>query len=170
MNYLLEREQVVLVAMTIVLIVLAFAYYSLRRKAARVEVMRRIEAARLRSGYVPLEIPTTRVSLRSGPPREEADFLPEWFTQGEDEFEMVDETPRVQIRYLDANGKKAEVVLQVEQLDLAKKLIVGHTDVPGDVRKIFLHQVLMVRSGETGQRFNLETWIEAVRVARRRRG
>lgn len=170
MNDLLESQQMTLVAMAIVLIVLAFAYYSLRRKAARVEVRRRIDAARLRSGYVPLEIPTTRASLRSGTSSAESDVLPEWFTQGEGELATVDETPRMRIRYLDVNGKKAEDVLQVERLDLAKKLIVGRTDIPGDVRKIFLDQVLIARSAETGQRFNLDTWVEAVRVARRRRG
>jgi hypothetical protein len=167
---LLEGQQMTVVAMAIVLIVLAFAYYSLRRKAARVEVKRRIDAARLRSGYVPLEIPTTRAGLHSGTRSGESDILPEWFTLGEGQHATVDETPRMRIRYLDVKGKKAEDVVQVEHLDLAKKLIVCHTDVPGDVRKIFLDQVLLARSAETGQRFNLDTWVEAVRVARRRRG
>ncbi|MGJ7506069.1 hypothetical protein [Variovorax sp. GT1P44] len=165
MNELLESQQLI-VSMAIALLVLAFAYYALRRNAARVEVRRRIEAARLRSGHVPLEVPTTRGFIsREGP-----DTLPEWFTEGDDALATVDETPRMRLRYLDAHGKKAQGVLQVERLDLERKLIVGHTDTPGDVRRIFLHQVLSARSAETGQRFNLDTWVEAVRVARRRRG
>lgn len=165
MNELLESQQLI-VTMTIALLVLAFAYYALRRNAARVAVRRRIEAARLRSGHVPLEIPTTRgLSSSEGP-----DTLPEWFTQGEDAHATVDEAPRMRLRYLDAHGKKMQDVLQVERLDLEKRLIVGHTGTPGDVRKIFLHQVLTARSAETGQRFDLDTWVEAVRVARRRRG
>ena len=61
-------------------------------------------------------------------------------------------------------------MLQVERIDLEKRLIIGRTETPGEVRKIFLHQVLAAHSVETGQRFDLDTWVEAVRVARRRRG
>jgi hypothetical protein len=156
--------------MVTAIIVIAFVYYGWHQKAARNEAERRIEAARVRSGHVPLEIPTTRGGLRSGTSSDEPDTLPEWFIQGEGEHAMVDETPRMQIRYLDVDGRKVQNVLQVEQLDLQKKLIVARSDTPGDVRKIFLHQVLAARSAETGQRFNLDTWVEAVRVARRRRG
>ena len=165
MNELLESRQLI-VAMAIVLIVLALAYAALRRNAARVEVRRRIEAARLRSGHAPLGVPTTRSSTsREGP-----DTLPEWLSQDEVELAAVDETPRMRLRYLDANGKKTQGVLQVERIDLEKRLIVGRTETPGEVRKVFLHQVLIAHSVETGQRFNLDTWVEAVRVARRRRG
>jgi hypothetical protein len=167
---LLEKWQLI-AYMATGIVVLGFIYYGWSMKASRDEAARRIEAARVRSGHVPLEIPTTRGGLRSGGSSgTEPDTLPEWFIQGEGEHAMVDETPRMQIRYLDVDGRKVQNVLQVEQLDLQKKLIVAHTDTPGDVRKIFLHQVLAARSAETGQRFNLDTWVEAVRVARRRRG
>jgi hypothetical protein len=36
--------------------------------------------------------------------------------------------------------------------------------------KLCTRAVLIARSAETGQRFNLDTWVEPVRVARRRRG
>ncbi|MEJ8855370.1 hypothetical protein WKW79_12360 [Variovorax robiniae] len=166
---LLEKWQLVGCMVTAV-VVLAFLYWGWNQKAIKSEQARRIEAARIRSGHVPLEIPTTRSGLRSAGEHDAPDTLPEWFIQGSGEHAMVDETPRMQIRYLDVDGRKVQNVLQVEQLDLQKKLIVGRTDTPGDVRKIFLHQVLAARSAETGQRFNLDTWVEAVRVARRRRG
>ncbi|WP_213953342.1 MULTISPECIES: hypothetical protein [unclassified Variovorax] len=166
---LLEKWQLI-GCMVTAIVVLAFLYWGWNQKAIKSEAARRIEAARIRSGHVPLEIPTTRSGLRSAGNTDDPDTLPEWFIQGSGEHAMVDETPRMQIRYLDVDGKKVQNVLQVEQLDLQKKLIVGHTDIPGDVRKIFLHQVLAARSAETGQRFNLDTWVEAVRVARRRRG
>ncbi|MEJ8824266.1 hypothetical protein WKW80_19875 [Variovorax humicola] len=171
MNVFLDDRWQLIAWMGVALIAIAFVYYGWHVKAVRSEAARRIEAARVRSGHVPLEIPTTRGGLRSGTSSGgDPDTLPEWFIQGSGEHAMVDETPRMQIRYLDVDGKKVQNVLQVEQLDLQKKLIVGHTDTPGDVRKIFLHQVLAARSAETGQRFNLDTWVEAVRVARRRRG
>ena len=170
MNDLIERQQMAIVAMAIVLIVLAFACYALRRKAAQTEARQRIERARLHSGYVPLEVPTRRASLSGGTSFGELEALPEWFTtEGEGDFTTVDETPRMRIRYLDVSGKKVDDVLQVDLLDLGKELIVCHTDTPGDHRTIFLSQVLTARSAETGQRFNLESWIEAVRVARQRR-
>ena len=168
MNFL-EKWQLIAYVITAV-VVLAVFYYAWHQKAVRTEAERRIEAARVRSGHVPLEIPTTRGGLRSGWRQQRTRHAAGWFIQREGEHAMVDETPRMQIRYLDVDGKKVQNVLQVEQLDLQKKLIVARSDTPGDVRKIFLHQVLAARSAETGQRFNLETWVEAVRVARRRRG
>jgi hypothetical protein len=99
------------------------------------------------------EVPTTRGSTsKEGP-----DTLPEWLSQGEVELATVDETPLMRLLYLDANGKKAQDVLQVERIDLEKRLIIGRTETPGEVRKIFLHQVLAAHSVETGQRFDLDT-------------
>jgi hypothetical protein len=170
MNDLIESRQMALVAMAIVLIVLAFAFYALRRKAARIEARQRIEKARLRSGHVPFEVPTRRAGLSGGTSFGELEDLPEPFaTEGEGDRTAVDETPRMRIRYLDVSGKKVEEVLQVDRLDLGKKLIACHADTPGAHRTIFLSQVLAARNAETGQRFNLESWTEAVRVARQRR-
>ena len=170
MNDLIMSQHMAIVAMAIVLIVLAFAYYTLRRKAAQTQAKQRIERARLRSGYVPLEVPTRRAALGGGTSFGELEALPESFTtEGEGDLTTVDETPRMRIRYLDASGKKVEGVLQVDLLDLGKKLFVCRGDTPGDRRTIFLSQVLVARNAETGQRFNLDSWIEAVRVARQRR-
>ena len=170
MNDLIESRQVAIVAMAVVLIVLAFTFYALRRKAAQTEAKQRIEKARLRSGYVPLEVPTRRAGLNGGTTFGELEAFPEPFTaEGESDLTTVDETPRMGIRYLDVSGRKMEDVLQVDLLDLGKKLIVCRGDTPGDRRTIFLSQVLVARNAETGQRFNLDSWIEAVRVARQRR-
>jgi NADH:ubiquinone oxidoreductase subunit 3 (subunit A) len=170
MNDLIENQQTAIVAMAIVLIVLAFAYYAFRRKAAQTEAKQRIERARLRSGYVPLEVPTRRAGLSGGTSFGDLEAFPEPLTnQWEGDLTTVDETPRMRLRYLDVSGKKVEAVLQVDLLDLGKKLIVCHGDTLGDHRTIFLSQVLSARSAETGQRFNFESWIEAVRIARQRR-
>jgi hypothetical protein len=166
----LEKWQFVALVAALSTLAVACLYYGWHRIAVQREAARRIAAARIRSGHVPLEIPTTRGGLRSGENDHAPDTLPEWFIQGEGTHAMVDETPRMQIRYLDVDGRKVQNILHVQQLDLQRKLIVGHTGIPGDTRKIFLHQVLAARSPETGQRFNLDTWVEAVRVARRKRG
>lgn len=162
-------QWVALIAVTSLLLI-AVVYYGWHRSEIKREAAHRIAAARVRSGHVPLEIPTTRAGLRSGATDHAPDTLPEWFIQGEGEHAMVDETPSMQIRYLDVDGRKVQNVVHVQQLDLRRKLIVGQCGSSNAVRKIFLHQVLAARSAETGQRFNLETWVEAVRVARRRRG
>jgi hypothetical protein len=168
MNDMTESRQLALVAMAIVLIVLAFAFYALRRKAAQVEARQRIEKARLRSGHVPFEVPTRRAGLTGGTSFGELEDLPE-HAAGEGDRTAVDETPRMRIRYLDLHGKKVEEVLQVDRLDLGKKLIACHADTLGAQRTIFLSQVLSARNAETGQRFNIESWTEAVRIARQRR-
>ncbi|MDM0068147.1 hypothetical protein [Variovorax sp. J31P207] len=140
-----------------------------RRVAGRREMERRIEAARVRSGHVPLEIPTVRGG--SSPSGDSVpDTLPEWFIQGKGEHAIVDETPRIRVRYFDGQDRKIECILQVDQLDLQKKVIVGHGELPGDTRRLPLHRIASARIAESGQRFNIDTWVEAVRVARRRRG
>ncbi|MBU2285776.1 MAG: hypothetical protein KKC85_05015, partial [Gammaproteobacteria bacterium] len=97
------------------------------------------------------------------------DTLPEWFIQGKGEHAIVDEQPRIRVRYVDAQGKKAECTMQVDYLDVQKKFIRGHCELPGDFRRIPLHLISSARLAESGQRFNVDTWVEAVRVARRRR-
>jgi hypothetical protein len=140
-----------------------------RRIAGRREMERRIEAARVRSGHVPLEIPTVRGG--ASPSGDSVpDTLPEWFIQGKGEHAIVDETPRIRVRYFDGHDRKIECILQVDQLDLQKKVIVGHGELPGDTRRLPLHRIASARIAESGQRFNIDTWVEAVRVARRRRG
>ena len=139
------------------------------RQASRREKVRLINAARVRSGHVPLEIPTVRGGL--GVPDPEApDTLPEWFLQGKGEHAVVDERPRVRLRYISPTGKKAECVMRVEHLDVRKKLILGHGDLPGESWRVPLQAVVAARIADTGQRFNIDTWVDAVRVARRRRG
>jgi len=140
-----------------------------RRVAGRREMERRIEAARVRSGHVPLEIPTVRGG--TNPSGDSVpDTLPEWFIQGKGEHAIVDETPRIRVRYFDGQDRKIECILQIDQLDLQKKVIVGHGELPGDTRRLPLHRIASARIAESGQRFNIDTWVEAVRVARRRRG
>ena len=140
-----------------------------RRVAGRREMERRIEAARVRSGHVPLEIPTVRGG--TSPSGDSVpDTLPEWFIQGKGEHAIVDETPRIRVRYFDGHDRKIECILQIDQLDLQKKVIVGHGELPGDTRRLPLHRIASARIAESGQRFNIDTWVEAVRVARCRRG
>ncbi|MDM0074288.1 hypothetical protein QTH90_07850 [Variovorax sp. J2P1-59] len=140
-----------------------------RRAALRREAERRIEAARVRSGHVPLEIPTVRGNLTSSGDSV-PDTLPEWFIQGKGEHAVVDETPRIRVRYMDAHDRKIECTLQVDHLDLQKKTITGHGELPGDIRRVPLHRIVSARIADSGQRFNVDTWVDAVRVARRRRG
>mgnify|MGYP003585615910 CR=1 FL=1 len=150
-------------------LLLAVARWGGRRVAMRREAERRIEAARVRSGHVPLEIPTVRGG--PGPAGDSVpDTLPEWFIQGKGEHAIVDETPRIRVRYVDGHDRKVECVLQVDHLDLQKKLIVGHGELPGDARRLPLHRIISARIADSGQRFNVDTWVDAVRVARRRRG
>lgn len=140
-----------------------------RRVAGRREAERRIEAARVRSGHVPLEIPTVRGGATPADDSE-PDTLPEWFIQGKGEHAIVDETPRIRVRYVDSHDRKIECTLQIDHLDLQKKFIVGHGELPGDTRRLPLHRITSARIAESGQRFNIDTWVDAVRVARRRRG
>jgi len=169
MSLSLEHWQFVTLVAALSTLIVASLFYVWHRVTLQREAAQRIAAARLRSGHVPLEIPTVRAGLRSGAADQAPDTLPEWFIQGEGMHAMVDETPHMQIRYVDVDGRKVQSFLFVQHLDLQKKLIVGHTGIPGDTRKIFLHQVLAARSADTGQRFNLDTWVEAVRIARRKR-
>jgi hypothetical protein len=155
-------------ALTGILLLIA-AMWAWRHVAVRREAERRIAAARVRSGHVPLEIPTIRSGLNpSGD--SVPDTLPEWFIQGKGEHAVVDENPRIRVRFVDSHGSKAECTLHVDNLDLNKKLISGHGELPGEVHRIPLHRIASARIAESGQRFNIDMWVEAVRVARRRRG
>ncbi len=158
-----------LAALVAAVLLLLAVMWVWRRAAGRRESERRIEAARIRSGHLPLEIPTVRSSLD---PSDDSvpDTLPEWFIQGKGEHAVVDEHPRIRVRYIDAHDKKIECVIQVDHLDLQKKIITGRGDMPGETRRVPLHRIHSARIAESGQRFNVDTWVEAVRVARRRRG
>ncbi len=131
---------------------------------ARRETQRRIGAARVRSGHIPLEIPSVRGGLSDAP-----DTYPEWARKGHHEQVMVDEQPSIHIRYIDIFGKTAERTIHVEHLDLQHRTIVAHGD-SLDVPHIFpLEKIQLARNVETGKPFDLGTWVDAVRVARRRR-
>jgi hypothetical protein len=165
----LAQWQFLVALLTGALLLFVIMWVAWRRIAERRETERRIAAARVRSGHIPLEIPSVRGGLsRTGdaPP----DTLPEWFIQGKGEHPVVDEQPRIRVRYLDPRGRKAECTLQVDHLDVQKRVLHGHCELPGDLRRIPLHQITGARIAESGQRFDIDTWVDAVRVARRRRG
>lgn len=165
----LAQWQFLVALLTGALLLFVVTWVAWHRIAERRETERRIAAARVRSGHVPLEIPTVRGELvRSDDST--PDTLPEWFIQGKGEHAVVDEQPRIQVRYFDPRGQKAECTMQVDHLDVQKRILNGHCELPGDLRRIPLHQITSARIAESGQRFNIDTWVDAVRVARRRRG
>lgn len=152
-----------------VLVVLGLIYLSWQRVATRREKARRIAAARVRSGHVPLEIPTVRGALSAGS-SDAPDTYPEWYTPTDDEPVVVDEQPRIHISYTDSHGKISERVVKVEQLDLHRRVIVARGDfADDDVRIVPLSRIRQARNAESGKPFSLSTWVDAVRVARRRR-
>lgn len=166
----LVQWQFFVALLTGVMLLIAVMWFAWHRVADRREAERRIAAARVRSGHVPLEIPTVRAAQSSSDSDETPpDTLPEWFIQGKGEHAIVDEQPRIRVRYLDPHGKKAECTMQVDHLDLQKKYILGHSELPGDIRRVPLHKITAARIADSGQRFNVDTWVDAVRVARRRR-
>ncbi len=147
-----------------VMAILAVCYTLWRSVQERRETQRRIGAARVRSGHIPLEIPSVRG--RVGEPQ---DTYPEWARKGHHEQVMVDEQPNIHIRYIDIFGKTAERTIQVEHLDLQRRSIVAHGDAL-DVPHIYpLEKIQAARNVENGKPFDLGTWVDAVRVARRRR-
>jgi len=154
----------VLGLVVVLVALLAACYFVWKSVQARREAARRIDAARVRSGHIPLEIPSVRGGLGDAP-----DTYPEWARQGRHEQVMVDEQPRIHIRYIDIYGKVEERTIQVEHLDLQRRAIVARTDTP-DAPSLFpLEKIQLARNVETGKPFNLGTWVDAVRVARRRR-
>lgn len=165
----LAQWQFLLALLTGALLLFVVMWIAWHRVAERREAERRIAAARVRSGHVPLEIPTVPAGLnRSGD--SVPDTLPGWFIQGKGEHAVVDEQPRIRMRYVDPHGRKAECTMQVEHLDLQKRLLTGRGELPGETYRIPLHMITGARIAESGQRFNIDTWVDAVRVARRRRG
>ena len=165
----LAQWQFLLALLTGALLLFVVMWIAWHHDSERREAERRIAAARVRSGHVPLEIPTVRGGL-THPGDSVPDTLPEWFIQGKGEHSIVDEQPRIRVRYVDPHGRKAECTMQVEHLDLQKKILTGHGELPGDTYRIPLHMITGARIAESGQRFNVDTWVDAVRVARRRRG
>lgn len=143
---------------------LTVCYFIWRGVQARREAQQRIGAARVRSGHIPLEIPSVRGGLGDAP-----DTYPEWARHGHHEQVIVDEQPRIHIRYIDMYGKLAERTIQVEQLDLNRRVIVAHVDSLEAPSLFPLEKIQLARNVETGKPFNLSTWVDAVRVARRRR-
>lgn len=157
-------------AASALLLLLALGGWGWRWLAIRRSARRRIAAARVRAGHLPNEIPTMRGGLGSAQNSAAPDTLPEWFIQGKGGHAVVDERPRVHLRYRDPQGHKAECTLQIEQVDLRRRFIVGHGDLPGQTRLVPLRAIQSARMAATGQRFNVDFWFDAVKVARRRRG
>ena len=151
------------------LLMFALIYMSWQRLATQREKARRIAAARVRSGHVPLEIPTLRSSL-STVSSDAPDTHTGWSSHIDHGMVTVDEQPRIHISYTESNGKLAERVIKVEQLDLHRRLIVARGDfADDDVRIVPLDRIRQARNADSGQPFGLGTWVDAVRVARRRR-
>jgi hypothetical protein len=153
-----------------VLMLIGLCWAVWHRIAVRRAAKQRIEAARVRSGHVPLEIPTVRGSLGSGRDDGTPDTLPGWYIEGKGEHTVVDEHPRIHLRYRDPQGRKAECTMKVEKIDLRKRYLAGYGDLPGEQHVVPLHAIKAARIADTGQRFNVDFWVDAVKVARRRRG
>ncbi|RZI97508.1 MAG: hypothetical protein EOP78_00740 [Variovorax sp.] len=172
MNVDLEKWQGMLILLAVALAVSAIVYGVWHSAASRRRSARLIAAARVRSGHIPGDLPTVRSGLTGfgdlGLDSTETVVLA---ANDEHQYAVIDEQPRIRIRYVDPLGaKKLEATLQVQHLDVQKRVVVGYCDLPADVRRIPLRNILAARVADTGQRFNVDTWVDAVRVARRRRG
>ncbi|MFT4269262.1 MAG: hypothetical protein QM586_18925 [Xenophilus sp.] len=175
-----SRWQTLMLIAVITLGVIALAYRLGERALMRRQQRKRIMAARVRSGLLPLEIPTTlRAALDHpgtpgsgaagfGPPSGNASL---WGQLGEDEQSqpLVDEQPLIHIRYLDIYGRYAERTIQVELLDLHRQALIARTDHLNDPRSFPLSRIAQARDARSGRPVNLGLWVDAVRVARRRR-
>lgn len=130
---------------------------------ARRQQKKRIVAARVRSGHVPLDIPTAHGDL--------GDPTTSWAHLGHEGGKplVVDEQPTIRIRYTDPYGKLAERVIEVERVDLHRQAIVAKGNSLYDPRIYPLERIVEARNHRTGKPFNLGLWVDAVRVARRRR-
>ena len=165
-----ELQAMTAAGVACVLLLLVFTWAIASRIAARRDARRRIAAARVRSGHVPLEIPTVRGGLGTIGEDGEPDTLPGWFLEGKGGYAVVDEHPRIHLRYRDPKGRKAECTMKVEKIDLRKRYLAGYGDLPGEQHVVPLHAIKAARIADTGQRFNVDFWVDAVKVARRRRG
>ncbi|MDN4589318.1 hypothetical protein DBA29_12520 [Xenophilus aerolatus] len=146
----------------------ALVYRLVDRLMSRRQQRRRIVAARVRSGHVPLGIPTTRGSLgHASEPATLWDQLGD--TQDGNAAIVVDEQPRIHIRYLDIYGKYAERTIHVERLDLHRQAIIAKGDALHDPKIFPLERIASARSATSGKPFNVGLWVDAVRVARRKR-
>jgi len=182
----LSHWQTFMLIAIIALGVIALAYRLGERLLTRRQQRKRILAARVRSGLVPLEIPTTtaRAALDNpstsfgatgfgttefGSPSSGHASLWGQLDEDEQNHPIVDEQPLIRIRYLDIYGKYAERTIQVELLDLHRQAIVARVDNINDPRIFPLNRIAQARDARSGRPFNLGLWVDAVRVARRRR-
>lgn len=158
-------------AVAVAAAVIGVAYAAWQTLAKRRRSARLIAAARVRCGHVPGGLPTVRSGL-TGFGDLGMDSAPQTLAANDEpEFAVIDEQPRIRIRYVDpAFSRKVEATLQVQHLDVQKRVVIGYCDLPADVRHIPLRNILAARIADSGQRFNVDTWVDAVRVARRRRG
>lgn len=144
---------------------LALLYRLTSSALSRHTQRKRIMAARVRSGHVPLDIPTTHADLETAPTS--------WATLQSEALgagaSVVDEHPTIRILYSDAYGKLADRTIEVEQLDLHRQAIVAKGNSLYDPRIFPLERIVEARNQRTGKPFNLGQWVDAVRVARRRR-
>lgn len=130
---------------------------------SRHQKKKRIVAARVRSGHLPDHVPTVRGEL-GNPSTGWSSITPEG-----GEVMVVDETPTIRIRYSDPYGKLAERTIEVERVDLHRQAIVARGNSLYDPRIYPLERIVEVRNTKTGKPFNLGLWVDAVRVAKRRR-
>ncbi|MDA7417408.1 hypothetical protein PGB34_13645 [Xenophilus arseniciresistens] len=142
---------------------LALIYWLGSSARERLRQKRRILAARVRSGHAALDMPSTHGELDENQSH--------WGTVGRADGQalIVDEQPTIQICYRDAYGKAVYRLIEVEQLDLHRQAIVAKGNSLYDPRIFPLERIVEVRNSATGKPFNLGLWVEAVRVARRRR-
>lgn len=142
---------------------LALLYRLASSALSRRQQRKRIVAARVRSGHVPLDIPTTRGDL--------GDPTTSWSTLGHEGGDplVVNEHPTIRIRYNDPYGKLVERTIEVERVDLHRQAIVARGNSLYDPRIYPLERIVEARNTSTGKPFNLGLWVDAVRVARRRR-
>jgi len=151
----------------VALVALAIIYRLVDRALGQRQQRQRIVAARVRSGHVPLEIPTTRGSLAQA--SEPATLWDQLGEEAAQDRMVVDEQPRIHIRYLDIYGKYAERTIHVEKLDLHRQAIIAKGDSLHDPRIFPLERIAEARNAASGKPFNMGLWVDAVRVARRKR-
>lgn len=163
---LADWQQFMLIALAL-LGALALGYRLLDGFLSRRQQRRRIVAARVRSGHVPLGIPTTRGSL--GHASEPATLWDQLGETQDGDAVVVDEQPRIHIRYLDIYGKYAERTIHVERLDLHRQAIIAKGDALHDPKIFPLERIAAARNAVSGKPFNIGLWVDAVRVARRKR-